>query len=72
MELAELDAVQASLLAGGERCAALGPVLEAAGVLDPELAALAQVAARGFRQSLDPTTASAYQARVEALDRRLG
>jgi glutamate formiminotransferase len=71
-ELGDLDVGQASLLAGGERCAALGPVLEAAGVLDPELAALAQVAARGFRDALEPTTVSFYQARVLALDRRLG
>jgi glutamate formiminotransferase len=70
-DLAGLDSEQASLLAGGERCAAIGPVLEAAGVLSPELAALAQVAARGFRDALEPKTVSTYQARVEALDRRL-
>ena len=70
-ELADLDCGQDSLLAGGERCAALAPVLRAAGVLDAELAALAQVAARGFRDALDPTTLSSFEARVEALDRRL-
>jgi glutamate formiminotransferase len=70
-ELADLDGGQASLLAGGERCAALGLVLKAAGVLDTELEALAQVAARGFRDALDPTTVSSFQARVQALDRRL-
>jgi hypothetical protein len=70
-DLADLDCERASLLAGGERCAALGPVLGAAEVLDPELAALALVAARGFRDALDPSTMSSYRARVLALDRRL-
>jgi glutamate formiminotransferase / 5-formyltetrahydrofolate cyclo-ligase len=68
-ELADLDCEQTSLLVGGERCAALGRVLQAAGVLDAELAALARIAARGFRDALDPTTVSSYEARVLALDR---
>src|SRR5579859_4697096 len=70
-ELADLDCEQTSLIAGGERCAALAPVLRAAGVLNAELAALAQVAARGFREALDPTTLASFEARVQALDRRL-
>lgn len=70
-DLAALDFQQTSLLAGGERCAALGPVLEAASALDPELDTLARVAARGFRDALDQTTVSSYSARVQALDRRL-
>ncbi|HET9411178.1 MAG TPA: glutamate formiminotransferase [Candidatus Dormibacteraeota bacterium] len=70
-ELADLDSQQAGLLAGGERCGALGPVLGAAGVLDAELAGLSRVAARGFRAALDPPTVASYPARVEALDRRL-
>jgi glutamate formiminotransferase / 5-formyltetrahydrofolate cyclo-ligase len=69
--LADLRVDQESLLAGAERCAALGPVLKAAGVLDGELAAMARVAATGLRRAINPTTESAYLDRVEALDRRL-
>lgn len=70
--LADLAVDQESLLAGAERCAALGPVLKAAEVLDGELAAMAAVAARGLRRAINRATESAYPERVLALDRRLG
>lgn len=69
--LAALGPSQEELLAGAERCAALPPVLKAAGITDAELDSMARLAARGFRAGLAETTLSAYPARVEALDRRL-
>jgi glutamate formiminotransferase len=69
--LAALDLGPENLLAGAERCAALEPVLEAARVLDQELAALSEVAATALRAALDPETRAAYAERVRALDRRL-
>jgi len=70
--LAELGVDQESLLSGAERCAALGPVLAAAGLLDDELAALAREASGGLRTAIRHTTETAYTARLQALDRRLG
>jgi len=70
--LAALGTNQDELLGGAERCAALNPVLAAAGVADPELATIARVAARGLRAALHSGTAAAYAARLAALDRRLG
>jgi glutamate formiminotransferase / 5-formyltetrahydrofolate cyclo-ligase len=67
-----LGLTQDELLAGAERCAALAPVLAAAGVLDAELEALARSAAAGLRAALEGGTKAAYPARVAALDRRLG
>ena len=69
--LAAMGTAQVDLLAGAERCAALGPVLGAAGVLDEELAAMPLVAARGLRRAIDPETEAAYGLRVAALDRGL-
>lgn len=70
--LAALGTGQDALLVGAERCAALGPVLAAAGVLDDELAALGTVAARGLRAALTQATMEQHPARVAALDRRHG
>jgi glutamate formiminotransferase / 5-formyltetrahydrofolate cyclo-ligase len=69
--LDELAAGQEDLLVAAERCAALPPVLGAAGVLDAELATLANTAARGIRGALTAQTIDAYGARVAALDGRL-
>ena len=62
---------QEGLLAGAERCAALPPVLQAAGLLDPELETMALVAGRGLRSALDDSVRASYAARLTALDRRL-
>ena len=70
--LAGLAPGKENLLAGAERCAALAPVLRAAEVLDDELAALAEAAARGLRSAIDLETESAHRERLRALDRRLG
>ncbi len=69
--LAAMAAGQSELLAGAERCAALPPVLNAAGLLDGELETLSLVAARGLRLAIRPDTAAAYHVRIAALDRRL-
>ena len=69
--LAALAADQDAILAGAERAAALVPVLRAAQVLDAELEALLQVAARGLRDGLSAATRGIYQERAEALDARL-
>ncbi len=69
--LARLGVIQEELLAGAERCAALPPVLQAAGILDDELEAMSLLAARGLRAALDPSTTTAFAARMAALDRRL-
>jgi hypothetical protein len=52
--------------------AALVQVLKAAGVLQPELEAMLDIAARGFRSALDRDTVSRHTARIGALDHRLG
>ena len=70
--LKALGPSQEELLAGAERCAALPPVLRAAGVLDSELESMAQLAAHGLRDALSESTRSVYAARMAALDRRLG
>ena len=70
-ELAALPAAQAEILAGGERCAALPPVMRAAGLDDGEVSALALAAARGFRAAVGDETAAAFPDRTAALDRRL-
>lgn len=70
--LAVLGVGQDELLAGGERAAALAPVLRVAGVLDAELEAMVGTAARGLRAAIEPATEAAYPARIAALDARLG
>lgn len=70
-QLATLPIDQAELLIGAERAAALVPVLRAARVLTEELRLMLDAAATGLRDAITPETASAYTARVEALDRRL-
>jgi glutamate formiminotransferase len=69
--LAHLAAGQSELLAGAERCGAMPPVLNAAGVLDAEVETFSLVAARGLRLAIRPDTAAAYHVRIAALDRRL-
>jgi len=69
--LAALGVDQQEMLAGGERAAALVPVLRAAKVLDGELEAMLGAAARGLRAAVSPATERAYTARVAALDERL-
>ena len=69
--LAALGVSQEELLAGAERCAALAPVLRAAGILSEELEAMSMLAARGLRAAVNDATRSAYVARMAALDRRL-
>jgi Formiminotransferase domain, N-terminal subdomain len=70
--LAALGAGQAELLVGAERAAALTAVLRVAGVLDRELNAMLDAAARGLRAALNVETAATFSARIAALDRRLG
>jgi glutamate formiminotransferase / 5-formyltetrahydrofolate cyclo-ligase len=70
--LAALGIGQVDLLGGAERAAALVPVLKVAGVLDGELEAMLDAAARGLRVSVTDETRSTYAARFAALDRRLG
>jgi hypothetical protein len=70
-QLATLGIDQSELLIGAERTAALVPVLRAAGVLTDEVRLILEAAAAGLREAITPDTASAYSARVEALDRRL-
>ena len=59
------------ILGGAERAAALIRVLDAAQVLDAELGALLETAARGLRAAVSPATEGIYRARVDALDARL-
>jgi hypothetical protein len=70
-ELAALPVAQEAILRGGERCAALPPVMTAAGLPDDELTALSLAGARGFRDAVTNATAAVYPERVAALDRRL-
>jgi glutamate formiminotransferase / 5-formyltetrahydrofolate cyclo-ligase len=66
-----LGVEQDSLLAGAEQCAALIPVMRAGGVLDDELQAMLDAAARGLRAAIVPATEAIYRERVNALDVRL-
>jgi glutamate formiminotransferase / 5-formyltetrahydrofolate cyclo-ligase len=76
---ARLEAESASLgrlgfedaLAGGERAAALRPVLRAAGIVNEELDAMLLAAAAGFREALGAETLRRSPERVAALDRRV-
>lgn len=61
----------AAVLDGAERSAALLRVLAAAKIHDAELEAMLGIAARGFRQAVDESTAAAFPKRVAALDRWL-
>lgn len=61
----------AAMLDGAERSAALLRVLAAGRTADPELEAMLGIAARGFRQAVDESTAAAFPKRVAALDRWL-
>jgi glutamate formiminotransferase / 5-formyltetrahydrofolate cyclo-ligase len=70
-DLARLPADQDAILGGAERAAALVRVLQAAQVLDGEIEAMLQVAARGLRDAVVPATAAIYRARIDALDARL-
>jgi len=70
-ELARLPVDQDAILAGAERAAALIQVLEAAHMLDVELAGLLGAAARGLRAAVSPALEAVYRARIEALDARL-
>jgi hypothetical protein len=71
-ELARARSDQLEVLAGAERAAALVPVLKAAGVLGHELEAMLDVAAHGLRTAIHPATVSRNEARIRALDVRLG
>jgi len=70
-DLAQLAITQEAILGGAERCAALAPVMKAAGLMDGEAVALALIAGRGFRDAVSPETAAAFSQRMAALDRRL-
>ena len=69
--MASLGSSQEDLLAGAERCAAMPPVLQAAGLLDGELQSMAHLAARGLREAVSEPTRSKYSERLAALARRL-
>jgi len=69
--MAAVGSSQEELLAGAERCAALPPVLQAAGLLDGELQSMAHLAARGLREAVSESTRSKYAERLSALERRL-
>ncbi len=71
-DLARIGVDQGELLAGAERMAALVQVLNAAGVFEPELGAMLDIAARGLRSALDRDTLSRHTARIGALDHRIG
>jgi len=71
-DLARIGVDQGELLAGAERTAALVQVLKAAGVLERDLEAMLEIAARGLRSALDRDTLSRHSARIGALDHRLG
>jgi glutamate formiminotransferase len=71
-QLAELPATQEAILAAAERCAALPPVMTAAGLADDELVALALVAARGLRDAVSAENAATHPERMAALERRVG
>jgi hypothetical protein len=66
---AEMAPDQESLLAAGERSAALVPVLSAAKVQDDELSEMLWSAARGFRAALTTETTDRFPARLQAFDR---
>jgi glutamate formiminotransferase / 5-formyltetrahydrofolate cyclo-ligase len=76
---ARLDAESASLAAlrfadvlpGGERTAALRPVLRAAGIENGELDEMLRVAALGFRNAVGTDDLRRFPERVAALDRRV-
>src|SRR5207249_2094681 len=70
-ELARVAVEQDAGLAGAERAAALIQVLEAAHVLDVELAGLLGAAARGLRAAVSSASEAVHRARIEALDARL-
>lgn len=70
-DLARMPADEDAILAGAERAAALVRVLRAAQVLDDELEAMLQSAARGLRAAVSPATEAIYRARIDALDARL-
>ena len=70
-KLAGLGVDQLELLGGAERAAALVPVLRVANVLDDELEAMLDSAARGLRAAISSSTRDAYSARFHALDSRL-
>jgi hypothetical protein len=61
----------ADVLAGGERAAALRPVLRAAGVANQEPDEMLRVAALCFRDALGADAAERFPERVAALDWRL-
>ena len=70
-DLMRLEVDQDAILAAAEQCAALIPVLRAGRILDDELQALLDAAARGLRRAVNEATAALYRARVDALDARL-
>jgi glutamate formiminotransferase len=70
--LAQLGVDQEALLVGAERAAAIAPVLKAAGVLDDELEALLVTSATGLRAAVSSETSATHEARIAALDKRLG
>jgi glutamate formiminotransferase / 5-formyltetrahydrofolate cyclo-ligase len=70
-QLAALGADQGALLSGAERAAALPHVLRAGQVLDDEVETMLEVASNGLRAAISDATATAYAARIAALDRRL-
>lgn len=69
--LAALEAGQDEFLSGAERAAGLVRVMRAAGLAEPEVESMLEVAARGLRAALSETTVSLYPARIEALEERL-
>jgi hypothetical protein len=70
-KLQQLSVSQDDLLGGAEQSAALIPVLRAGGVLEDELEAMLDAAARGLRAAVTAATAAIYEARIAALDARL-
>jgi glutamate formiminotransferase len=70
-ELQDLGVWQDDFLAGAESTAALIPVLRAGTVLDEEIEAMLDAAAKGLRAALSRATEAMYSARVAALDARL-
>lgn len=66
--LAAIPTGQESVLAGAERAAALGRVLDAARLSTPELDALLTASAAGFRGALTSATVERFSRRVLLLD----
>ena len=70
-ELLAMGVDQDAFLSAAEQSVALAHVMRAGHILDDDLEAMLDVAARGLRASITASTAALYRARIDALDSRL-